>query len=291
MILALIRAVASPSVSLSEVLSSGVQIDPHEAVAVVLELMSYLDQKRDGDAGAPAAAPTLETVHLTSDGTARCDSCAGVPDVADIGRLLDGMLPTEGKVPGALRYTIARARLEVDAPPFVSLEDFASALKRFEKGRREEVMSALYTLASVSQLKPGRSESPALPTAAQVASAAPVTSARPVASVSPLPPATPLPPPTLPPQAAPLPSLPVSAAPLVPVDRRRNMPSPSRAAETTARSGPRAVRSAGSGGSQLRAPPPIARERPVVRGRPVIPERPVQRNGGPSHAGCRHRFR
>lgn len=150
----------SPAVSVAELLSLGVQFDPHEAVALVLELISHLEHQ-DGQTLTPVVAPAAGTVRLGSDATVLCDGCAGTPTVAEIGALLDSMLPAEGRVPGALRYAIARARGEVDAPLFMSLEEFASALKRFEKGRRDEVLGALYARSSVAQRKPRPSESPA----------------------------------------------------------------------------------------------------------------------------------
>jgi hypothetical protein len=64
--------------------------------------------------------------------------------------LLDAMLPRGGsvRVPGALRYTIARGLLEVDVSPFDSINDFAEALARHEPEDRRTVLRDLYSRAS-----------------------------------------------------------------------------------------------------------------------------------------------
>jgi hypothetical protein len=46
-------------------------------------------------------------------------------------------------MPGGLRYAIARALLDVDAPPFDSLADFSATLGRFEQGDRRLVLRLL----------------------------------------------------------------------------------------------------------------------------------------------------
>jgi hypothetical protein len=65
--------------------------------------------------------------------------------VSEVGRLLEAMLLQGSRqaVPGGLRYTVARASLEVDAPPFDSLRALSSSLSRFEKGDRRQVLRTL----------------------------------------------------------------------------------------------------------------------------------------------------
>jgi hypothetical protein len=54
------------------------------------------------------------------------------------------MLPAgSARVPGGLRYTIARALLDVDVPPFDSLEDFSETLTRYERGPRDQIVRRL----------------------------------------------------------------------------------------------------------------------------------------------------
>jgi hypothetical protein len=140
----------STAVSVGELLSHEIRLESHEAVAVALELMSGLERADERDhVVASTEPPTVDTVYLMPDASVRCDPCAGAPAVSDIGRFLNAMLPAEGRVSGALRYTIARAVQEVDAPPFDSLHAFSSALERFEKGRRDEVIGALYALGTL----------------------------------------------------------------------------------------------------------------------------------------------
>jgi hypothetical protein len=63
--------------------------------------------------------------------------------------LLQQLLPPgRPKVPGALRYVIARALHEVDAPPFDSIHDFSAALERFEMGDRAAAVRALVARAT-----------------------------------------------------------------------------------------------------------------------------------------------
>jgi hypothetical protein len=64
--------------------------------------------------------------------------------------LLAEMLPHEGtvRVPGALRYTIARALSEVEAPPFASVVDLSAALSRHEQCDRVSVVRELYARAA-----------------------------------------------------------------------------------------------------------------------------------------------
>src|SRR5262249_15420438 len=67
--------------------------------------------------------------------------------------LLQQLLPPgTPKVPGALRYGIARALHDVDAPPFDSIEDFSRALERFETGDRTAVVRALVERATTVML-------------------------------------------------------------------------------------------------------------------------------------------
>ena len=137
----------SPSIRIADALSRREGFDPHQAVAIVLALSEQFLMADGGDSTSTGTPLTAEHVHLSADGTVRCDA-AGSRTVAEAGRLLNSLLPQRGPVPGALRYTVARAQEEVDAPPFGSLEAFAAALKRFEKGSRRDVLSALYAEAT-----------------------------------------------------------------------------------------------------------------------------------------------
>jgi hypothetical protein len=94
-------------------------------------------------AQAPFGPPTPETVHLDRDGSVVCMGCDVAPAVSEVAILLQAMLTSAVKVPGGLRYALARALLEVDARPFDSLADFSRTLARFEQGDRRGVVRSL----------------------------------------------------------------------------------------------------------------------------------------------------
>jgi hypothetical protein len=107
-------------------------------------------------------------VRLSRDGTVICASCLATPAVSEVAALLEAMLPRGGRTraPGALRYIIARARLEVDVPPFDSIDDLAAALARHEHCHARVVLRSLYARAIIAPAVPAlvdrRSTSPAI---------------------------------------------------------------------------------------------------------------------------------
>jgi hypothetical protein len=130
------------SASVAEIQRAGVRVEPEEAVAIAQQLIATL---RDGvppdHVEPPFGPPTVETVVLLADGSVACRGCDATPAVSEIARLLQTMLPAgASKVAGALRYTIARAMLDVDAPPFDSIDDLSDTLARFERGRRDQIV-------------------------------------------------------------------------------------------------------------------------------------------------------
>ncbi len=132
-------------VSLSSLISRGVELQPHEAVAIAQQL---IHASADVPLVRPFGPPTLESIVILSDGRVGSRRSAATPAVSEIGRLLDSMLPSgRGKVPGGLRYTVARALLEVDAPPFDSLQALSASLVRFEHGDRWRVVRSLLARA------------------------------------------------------------------------------------------------------------------------------------------------
>jgi len=126
-------AASMSTIFLADLIAQGVRVEPHEAVAIAQLLMEN-----------GAVAPSPENVQLSTDGGAWCVGCDVTPAVFEIAGLLQKLIPpgTPG-VSGALRYAIARALLEVDAPPFDSLADFSGSLQRFERGDRVAVVRAL----------------------------------------------------------------------------------------------------------------------------------------------------
>src|SRR6202011_5315684 len=91
----------------------------------------------------PFGPPSPDTVRLGLDGSVMSMGAVGAPSVSEAAILLQTMLASVPRVPGALQYAIARALLEVDAPPFDSLADFSRALTRFEQGDRRAAVRAL----------------------------------------------------------------------------------------------------------------------------------------------------
>jgi hypothetical protein len=129
-----------PSYSLAA-LGRRVTFQPHEALAVA---QSLIDGTPFAPPEAPYGPPSLDTVEVREDGLAACIRSDAKPAVPEIALLLEAMLPppTQGVPPG-VRYAIARALLETEAPPFDSIDDFSRALRRHEQGDRTEVLRGL----------------------------------------------------------------------------------------------------------------------------------------------------
>jgi hypothetical protein len=128
------------STTIAELHRAGITLKPNEAVAIAQKLIS---NRHHGPPQPPFGPPSMETVIIDEQGTVTCPTCAVTPAVSEIAILLDGMLPTATRLPGALRYTIARALLNVDAPPFDSIDELSSALSRFERNERDAVVREL----------------------------------------------------------------------------------------------------------------------------------------------------
>jgi hypothetical protein len=115
-------------ISLADVHRLGVRITAEEGVAIVQRL---LRDHGDATPEPPFGPLSLATLRLTEDGGVEC-ACDATPAVAEAAILLQSMLAATPHVPGGLRYAIARALHEVDAPPFDSVTDFSLTLARYE---------------------------------------------------------------------------------------------------------------------------------------------------------------
>jgi Tol biopolymer transport system component len=161
------------SVSLAALRDGGVSLRPHEAVAIA-QLLIHQPEMSEPVARPPYGPPTPESVEVDADGSVVCTCSATTPAVSEVAILLNELLPPEiTRVPGGLRYAIGRALLEVEAPPFDSIEDFSRALARFERGDRRDVVRGLIERSLVAA--PPYVEDPFL----RAAPAARETSARP----------------------------------------------------------------------------------------------------------------
>ena len=135
----------TPSVSIAELQHAGVTLEAVEAVAVAQQLIQTLRRSDDaGEIEPPYGPPTAANVVLNADGSVSCAACGTTPAISEIAIFLDALLPPgSARVPGGLRYTIARGLLEVDVEPFDSLDAFSQALMRHESGPRGDVVRRL----------------------------------------------------------------------------------------------------------------------------------------------------
>ncbi len=139
--------------TLKDLLDRGVAVRVDEAVAIVQQLLS--GEASAGDAHQPYGPLALDNVEVASDGCVRCTATAATPSVYESAALLQALLShAGGVVPGALRYTLGRALLEVEAPPFDSGQQFAAALQRFESASRAGAIAALAARASTAHTVP-----------------------------------------------------------------------------------------------------------------------------------------
>jgi hypothetical protein len=133
--------------SLSELRRQGVTFEAAEAVAIVQQLINAVRDDAD-EVEPPYGPPSADNVFLKDDGSVVCRGCGSTPVVSEIGRFLDSLLASgAGRVPGGLRYTIARALLNVDVPPFDSLTDLSRDLERHERGDRAAVVRSVVARA------------------------------------------------------------------------------------------------------------------------------------------------
>jgi hypothetical protein len=133
------------AISIAELLAAGIRFEADEAVAIAQQLIDALRNPHPGaEVVPPYGPPSAETVSLQGDGTVVCRGCGTTPAVSEIGIFLHSLLSHGSpRVPGGLRYTIARALLDVDVPPFDSLDDFSRDLARHERGARADVVRRL----------------------------------------------------------------------------------------------------------------------------------------------------
>jgi hypothetical protein len=116
------------STSIAECRAAGVVFEADEAVAIAQQLITALrDPGNTDEVHTPYGPPSAENVFLEEDGSVACRGCRVTPVVSEIAIFLEDLLPPGSpRVPGGLRYTMARALLNVDVPPFDSLADFCA---------------------------------------------------------------------------------------------------------------------------------------------------------------------
>jgi WD40 repeat protein len=152
-----------PKIALSDLLGRRVRFEAHEAVALAQTLLAH-----------PCGIPTPENIQLRSDGSASCISTDGTPSVSNVAYLLLTLLPDgTPKVPAPLRYAIARGLDAVEAPPFRSLDEFSSALQRFEKGASRDVLRGVLQRGAFPSHPIAMAPAPVTPPAAERSPVAP----------------------------------------------------------------------------------------------------------------------
>src|SRR5581483_1374240 len=165
------------SLPLRDLIDRGVALRPHEAVAIA-QMLIHQPEASVYAAHAPFGPPTPDTVLLMNTGAVVCMCSATTPAVSEIAIFLHELLPPEKtRIPGGLRYAIGRALLEVEAPPFDSIEDFSRALARYEQGDREEVIRGIIERAELGPAAPAPFAWRTTP--ARAAQPAPIVPARP----------------------------------------------------------------------------------------------------------------
>jgi hypothetical protein len=144
--------------SIAEIQQAGVTVEADEAVAIAQQLIAALSSQPDRPVEPPFGPPSAANVFLTDEGRVECRSSETTPAVSEIATLLQTLVPRgPSRVAGGLRYAIARALLDVDVPPFDSLEDFSETLARYERGPREQaVRRVLQRLDERRALAPAR---------------------------------------------------------------------------------------------------------------------------------------
>jgi hypothetical protein len=132
-------------VSIAEVQQAGVAIEADEAVAIAQQLIAGFRQPDVVQiVEAPFGPPTAQNVYVSADGRAMCRACETTPAVSEMAIFLQSLLLGPVHVPGGLRYTLARALLDVDVPPFDSLDDFSETLARYERGPRAQAVRRVH---------------------------------------------------------------------------------------------------------------------------------------------------
>ena len=121
---------ASARASIAELLDSGLTLTVGEAVAIARAALACDATSVAGAELAPER-PLPDAIFVEDGGRIVCEGAA--PSIPNVALLLRSLLPAGSPgVPGGLRYAIARALREVDAPPFELPEDFSTVLARFE---------------------------------------------------------------------------------------------------------------------------------------------------------------
>jgi len=142
------------AVSLADLRRAGLAFTADEVVAIAEQL---IHRRADEALCRPFGPLDLDRVRVVSDGSIRCLGCDATPSVAELAILLQRLLEATSHAPGGLRYAVARALHEVDAPPFDSLEEFWLGIARFAQAPGDDTLRRL--IARWDRRRPARSTS------------------------------------------------------------------------------------------------------------------------------------
>lgn len=132
--------------TIAELIDAGVAFKAEDAVAIVQQLIHNPVALPPEP---PFGPPSIDNVRLHLDGRVTCAQSEVTPAVSEIGILLQALLPPHApEVPSTLRSVIARALLDVDAPPFDSIHELSRELERFERDDRRDVVRRLIDRAA-----------------------------------------------------------------------------------------------------------------------------------------------
>lgn len=131
------------AMTIAELLTRGGSLTVPEAVAVVLSVIETSAGTPAADLREPYGPPSPDNIELRPDGAVVCIGCGTSPGVFELAVLLQQLLAGAPKIPGGLQYAVARALLEVEAPPFDSVDDFVRSIARFAPSDRQAALRAL----------------------------------------------------------------------------------------------------------------------------------------------------
>ena len=138
---------AASSLSLAQLLATGVSMEWHDAVAIVSQLANQIAV--DGRRSAAGALPALNAIRLDSDGAVhvQLDRIASESLTAGFGRVLQALLHDK-PTPAKLRLLAWRATS--DAGASLTFSEILGELQRWERPGRTDKLKELYERARVA---------------------------------------------------------------------------------------------------------------------------------------------
>jgi hypothetical protein len=142
----------TPLVTVADLLSRNIRFTPDEALAIVCEVCHLTSRLRRDDG--VVFLPRFDEIRLDLSGSVlpgETEPLSEAEAIRRIAELLERILPPVGcdiRVPAPVRYAGARARADLDVPPYRTVDELAAALGRF---RICDPKATLRTLVARSQ--------------------------------------------------------------------------------------------------------------------------------------------